>query len=89
MNQEKIGKFIASERKKKKYFINIKISNLDELLEILTDCKCNIWIVHEIPTKMFNQELENLNVFLKNIARNSGSSRVFIGTKDNISNMEQ
>lgn len=31
---------------------------------------------------MFNQKLENLNGFFKNIARYSGSIRVFIGTQD-------
>lgn len=49
---------------------------------ILTDCKCKIRMILDIPNKMFNQELENLNGFFKNIARNSGSTRVFIGTKD-------
>ena len=31
---------------------------------------------------MFNQNLDNLNGFFKNIARNTGSTRVFIGTQD-------
>lgn len=49
---------------------------------ILTDTKCNIRMILDIPNKMFNQDLENLNGFFKNLARNSGSTRVFIGTKD-------
>lgn len=49
---------------------------------ILTDTKCNIRMILDIPNKMFNQNLENLNRFFKNLARNSGSTRVFIGTKD-------
>lgn len=75
---------------------DVRISNRDELVAILkqiqnekeystailTDCKCNIRMVLDIPNKMFNQELENLNGFFKNLARNSGSTRVFIGTKD-------
>lgn len=75
---------------------DVRILNRDELVAILkqiqnekeystailTDCKCNIRMVLDIPNKMFNQELENLNGFFKNIARNSGSTRVFIGTKD-------
>lgn len=75
---------------------DVRISNRDELVAILkqiqnekeystailTDCKCNIRMVLDIPNKMFNQELENLNGFFKNLARNSGSTRVFIGRKD-------
>lgn len=49
---------------------------------ILTDCKCNIRMIFDVPNKMFNQDLKNLNGFFKNIARNSGSTRVFIGTQD-------
>ena len=49
---------------------------------ILTDTKCNIRVILDIPNKMFNQNLYNLNGFFKNIARNTGSTRVFIGTQD-------
>lgn len=84
------------EKLKDKTLYDVKISNRDELVSILkqvqnekeystailTDCKCKIRMVLDIPNKMFNQELENLNGFFKNLARNSGSTRVFIGTKD-------
>ena len=77
---------------------NIKISNREELVAlikqiqnekeysvaILTDCKCNIRMVLDIPNRMFNQNIENLNGFFKNLARNSGSTRVFIGTQDTL-----
>ena len=36
----------------------------------------------DIPNKMFNQDEKNLNGFFKNLARNSGSTRVFIGTQN-------
>lgn len=84
------------EKLKQNTLYNIKISCRDELVAllkqiqnekeystaILTDSKCNIRLVLDIPNKMFNQELENLNGFFKNIARNSGATRVFIGTQD-------
>lgn len=57
-------------------------SEKDYSTAILTDTKCNIRVVLDIPNKMFNQNLDNLNGFFKNIARNSGSTRVFIGTQD-------
>lgn len=75
---------------------DVKISNRDELvavlkqvsnekensIAILTDCKCNIRMILDIPNKMFNQSLENLNGYFKNLGRNSGSTRVFVGTQD-------
>lgn len=75
---------------------DVKISNRDELvavlkqisnekensITILTDCKCNIRMILDIPNKMFNQSLENLNGYFKNLGRNSGSTRVFVGTQD-------
>lgn len=84
------------EKLKENTLYNIKISCRDELVAllkqiqnekeystaILTDSKCYIREVLEIPNKMFNQKLENLNGFFKNIARYSGSIRVFIGTQD-------
>lgn len=86
----------VKDKLKENSLYNVRISNRDELVAILkqiqnekeystailTDCKCNIRMVLDIPNKMFNQELKNLNGFFKNIARNSGSTRVFIGTKD-------
>ena len=36
----------------------------------------------QYPNKMFNQNVENLNGYFKNLARNSGATRVFIGTQD-------
>ena len=86
----------VAEKLKENTLYDVRISNRDELVAILkqiqnekeystailTDCKCNIRMVLDIPNKMFNQELENLNGFFKNMARNSGSTRVFIGTKD-------
>ena len=86
----------VKDKLKENSLYDVRISNRDELVAILkqiknekeystailTDCKCNIRMVLDIPNKMFNQELENLNGFFKNMARNSGSTRVFIGTKD-------
>lgn len=77
---------------------NIKISNREELvallkqmqnekeysIAILTDCKCNIRMVLDVPNKMFNQNTKNLNGFFKNLARNVGATRVFIGTQDTL-----
>lgn len=85
-----------AQKLRKNTLYDIKISSRDELVAllkqmqnekeystaILTDCKCNIRMVLDIPNKMFNQNLENLNGFFKNLARNSGSTRVFIGTQD-------
>lgn len=81
---------------KSKTLYDIKISCREDLVSILkqiqsekeystailTDGKCNIRMILDIPNKMFNQELENLNGYFKNLARNSGSTRVFIGTKN-------
>ena len=75
---------------------NIKISSREDLVAllkqiqnekeysvaILTDTKNNIRMVLDIPNKMFNQNVENLNGFFKKLARNSGAVRVFIGTQD-------
>ena len=83
-------------RLKNKTIYDLKICNRDDFVAlmhniknsknystaILTDSKCNIRLVLDIPNKMFNQKLENLNGFFKNIARNSGATRVFIGTQD-------
>lgn len=77
-------------------FYDIKISSRDELVAllkkmkndkeysvaILTDNKCKVRMILDIPNRMFNQNTKNLNGFFKNIARNSGSTRVFIGTQD-------
>lgn len=85
-----------AKRLKEKSLYDIKISNRDELVAllkqmqnekeystaILTDSKCNIRMILDIPNTMFNQNVENLNGFFKNIARNSGSTRIFIGTQD-------
>lgn len=86
----------VEEKLKDKTLYDIKISNRDELVAlikqmqnekeysvaILTDCKCKVRMVLNIPNKMFNQDTKNLNGFFKNLARNSGSTRVFIGTQD-------
>lgn len=75
-------------------FYNIKISSRDELVAlfmkiqnkkeystaILADNKNQIRMVLDIPNKMINQDVENLNGFFKNIARNIGANKVFIGT---------
>lgn len=77
-------------------FYDIKISSRVELVAllkkmkndkeysvaILTDSKCKVRMILDIPNRMFNQNTKNLNGFFKNIARNSGSTRVFIGTQD-------
>ncbi|MBR3255532.1 MAG: hypothetical protein IKF97_04890 [Clostridia bacterium] len=73
---------------------NIKISGTEDLAKlllkmqnkqdystgILTDTHNNIRMVLDIPNKMFNQKLENLNGFFKNMGRNVGANRVLIGT---------
>ena len=75
---------------------DIKISSRDELvallkeiqnskeysIAILTDTKNNIRMVLDIPNKMFNQNFENFNGFFKNIARNCGANKVFVGTNN-------
>ena len=77
-------------------FYNMKISSRDELIAlfmkmqnnreystaILTDTQNNIRMVVDIPNKMLNQSIENLNGFLKNLGRNLGANKVFIGTHD-------
>lgn len=84
------------EQLKENTLYDIKITNRDELVAILkqiqnekeysiavlTDSKAKIRMVLDIPNTMFNQNLKNLNGFFKNLARNSGSTRVFIGTKN-------
>lgn len=81
---------------KDKAFYDVKISSRDELvallkkiqndkeysIAVLTDSKCNLRMILDIPNRMFNQNAKNLNGFFKNLARNSGSTRVFIGTQD-------
>lgn len=85
-----------TEKLKENTLFDIKISCRENLVAILkqiqnekeystaifTDTKCKIRMILDIPNKMFNQDLENLNGFFKNLARNSGSTRVFVGTKD-------
>lgn len=77
-------------------FYNIKISSRDELVAlfmkmqnekeystaILTDAQNNVRMVLDIPNKMLNQNIENLNGLFKNIGRNIGATKVFIGTHD-------
>lgn len=77
-------------------FYNIKISSRDELVAlfmkmqnekeystaILTDAQNNVRMVLDIPNKMLNQNIENLNGFFKNVGRNMGATKVFIGTHD-------
>ena len=84
------------EQLKESTLYDIKISCRDELIAILrqiknekdystailTDSKNKIRVVLDIPNRMFNQQNENLNGFFKNIARNCGAIRVFIGTQD-------
>lgn len=67
------------EKIKENELCNIKISSREELVAllkqiqnekeysvaILTDCKCNIRMVLDIPNRIFNQNVENLNGFLK------------------------
>lgn len=84
------------EELKSKTLYDVKISSRDDLVAllkqinndkeystaILTDVSSSIRMVLDIPNRMFNQEPENLNGFFKNIARNSGAIRVFIGTQN-------
>lgn len=60
-----------------------KIQSTNEYsLAILTDCRCNVRMILDIPNRIFNLDKENLNGFFKNVARNCGATRVFIGTQD-------
>ena len=93
---EKLSLDNMTEKLKENTLYDIKISCREDLVSvlkqiqnekeystaILTDGKCNIRMILDIPNKMFNQKVENLNGFFKNLARNSDSIRVFIGTKD-------
>lgn len=94
LNDSVINK--TSEKLKEKGLYDVRISCREELvailkhiqqekdysIAILTDCKCNIRMILNVPNNMFNQDVVNLNGFFKNLARNSGSTRVFIGTND-------
>lgn len=78
----------VEEKLKDKTLYDIKISNRDELVAlvrqmqnekeysvaILTDCKCKVRMVLNIPNKMFNQDTKNLNGFF--IILNRGSDKV-------------
>lgn len=57
-------------------------NNKEYSTAILTGPKGNIRMILDIPNKMFNQKPENLYGFFKNLAQNSGSTRVFIGTQN-------
>lgn len=84
------------EKMKENTLYDIKISSREDLVAllkqiqnekeystaILTNGKGNIRMILDIPNKMFNQDEKNLNGFFKNLARNSGSTRVFIGTQN-------
>lgn len=84
------------EKLKENTLYDIKISSREDLVAllkqiqnekeystaILTNGKGNIRMILDIPNKMFNQNEKNLNGFFKNLARNSGSTRVFIGTQN-------
>ena len=84
------------EKLRKKSLYDIKIKDRDDLVSILkdlqndkeysiailTDAKCNVRMIVDIPNRMFNQDEVNLNGFFKNLARNTGSTRVLIGTQN-------
>lgn len=75
---------------------NMKITSTDELVAllmkmqnikefstvILTDAQAKVRMVLDIPNKLLNQREENLNGFFRNISREIGATRVFIGTHD-------
>ena len=75
---------------------NMKITSTDELVAllmkmqnikefstvILTDAQAKVRMVLDIPNKLLNQRKENLNGFFRNISREIGATRVFIGTHD-------
>lgn len=77
-------------------FFNIKISCRDELIAlfikmqnskeystaVLTDTHNNIRMIVDIPNKMLNQSKDNLNGFFKNLGRQHGANKVFIGTHE-------
>ena len=75
---------------------NMKITSTDELVAllmkmqntkefstvILTDAQAKVRMVLDIPNKLLNQREENLNGFFRNISREIGATRIFIGTHD-------
>lgn len=64
------------------YILKQMQNNNEYSTAILTDAQCKIRMILDIPNKMFNQNEANLNGFFKNIAKNTGSTRVFIGTQN-------
>ena len=85
---------VIEEKLEDNSFYNMKINCRTELVAlfmkmqnekeystaILTDAENQIRMVLEIPNKMLNQDVENLNGFFKNIGRNIGANKVFLGT---------
>lgn len=49
---------------------------------ILTNPANRIQVILNVPNRMFNQSREELKGYFRNIARNHGATRVFIGTED-------
>lgn len=55
----------------------------DYSIAILTDSKGKIRMILDIPNNFLNMSQEQVKGFFKNLAKISGSSRVFFGTNDN------
>jgi len=50
---------------------------------ILTDCMGKVRLILDIPNYFMNMQENQIKVYFKNLARESGSVRVFFATKDN------
>lgn len=95
INFKKADKF--SKILKKKTIFDAQIKNRDDLVNlmyniintkdystaILTDTRNKVRMILDIPNTMINQELEQLNGYFKNLARQNGVSNVFFATDDN------
>lgn len=61
----------------------MKMQNTKEFSTvILTDSQAKVRMVLDIPNKLLNQQEKNLNGFFRNIGREIGATRIFIGTHD-------
>lgn len=86
-----------SRKLKQTSIFDLKISSRDDLvcilshiknskdysISILTDNVGKVRLIMDIPNHFFNMTKEQLKGFFKNLARKTGSTRVFLGTTEN------
>lgn len=58
-------------------------NSLDYSIAIFTDCMGKVRLILDIPNHFMNMQENQINGYFRNLARKSGSVRVFFATQDN------